>query len=195
MKFCTYLTIYRGNRLPPFYIGYSSISKIESGYRGSVSSKCYREIWNHEIKNNPTLFSTKILKTFDNMISAKSHEFKLQKHLNVHTNPLYVNMRIHGDSVHWIPHSEKTKRKMSISRMGSNNPFYGKTHTEYSKKLIGEKSKQKIPPRKGKSLSVEIKLKISNTLKGRKLPAFTEERKRNMSEAAKRRWKNHTIKH
>ena len=30
--YCVYLTIYRGNKLPPFYIGYSSINKIKAGY-------------------------------------------------------------------------------------------------------------------------------------------------------------------
>lgn len=33
-------------------------------------------------------------------------------------------------------HSEKVKQKMSDSRKGFNNPFYGKSHTEESLTLI-----------------------------------------------------------
>jgi hypothetical protein len=40
--FCTYLTIYSGNKLPMFYIGSSTVKKVVSGYHGSVSSKIYK---------------------------------------------------------------------------------------------------------------------------------------------------------
>lgn len=39
-----------------------------------------------------------------------------------------------------IKHSEETKRKMSESRIGSLNSFYGKNHSEETKKIIGSKS-------------------------------------------------------
>ena len=47
--YCTYLTIYSGNKLPTFYIGSTSVEKIEQGYRGSVSSKRYQSIWEKEL--------------------------------------------------------------------------------------------------------------------------------------------------
>jgi hypothetical protein len=34
--YCVYLTCYRGNKLPPFYIGYSTIEKVKDGYKGTV---------------------------------------------------------------------------------------------------------------------------------------------------------------
>lgn len=34
MIYCTYITFYRGSKLPPFYIGHSTIKKVEKGYRG-----------------------------------------------------------------------------------------------------------------------------------------------------------------
>jgi hypothetical protein len=34
--FAVYLTSYKGNKLPPFYIGSSSVSALNSGYHGSV---------------------------------------------------------------------------------------------------------------------------------------------------------------
>jgi hypothetical protein len=37
--YCVYLTIYKGNNLPPFYIGSTSIDKIDGGYHGSVMSE------------------------------------------------------------------------------------------------------------------------------------------------------------
>jgi len=57
--FCVYLTIYRGNKLPPFYLGYTKANKIKNeNYHGSVSSKKYKQIFNKEIKENPELFTT-----------------------------------------------------------------------------------------------------------------------------------------
>lgn len=32
--YCTYLTSYFGNKLPPFYIGYTTVANINRGYRG-----------------------------------------------------------------------------------------------------------------------------------------------------------------
>ena len=40
-------------------------------------------------------------------------------------------------------HSDEAKRKMSIARKGENNSFFGRTHTEETKKLIGYKNSQK----------------------------------------------------
>ena len=37
--------------------------------------------------------------------------------------------------------NEATKDKMSAKKQGSNNPMYGKKHTEDSKKLISDKLK------------------------------------------------------
>lgn len=92
--YCTYLTIYLGNKLPPFYIGISSIPKIEKGYNGSVSSKQYKDIWDLERKQNPHLFKTKIIKTFENRGEAYNHETYLQNFFNVHKNPMYINLAI-----------------------------------------------------------------------------------------------------
>ena len=57
--------------------------------------------------------------------------------------------------------SEETKKKLSMSNSGENNPFYGKTHTEESKKLISEKAK-------GRVVSAETRAKISDSERGEK---------------------------
>lgn len=92
--YCVYLTVYRGNKLPPFYIGYSSVDKIENGYNGSVSSKTFKDAWSSERKHNRHLFSTRVIKTFNSSAAAREYEEKVQRHLNVHKNPLYTNMSI-----------------------------------------------------------------------------------------------------
>ena len=61
--YCTYLTIYKGNKLPPFYIGSTSVDKINTGYHGTVSSKKYKDIYKQELITNPQIFKTKILTT------------------------------------------------------------------------------------------------------------------------------------
>lgn len=94
--YCTYLTVYFGNKLPPFYIGFTSIKKIEKGYHGSVSSKLYKNIWKMELKKNPHLFKTIILTEHDVIIDAKEKETYLQQKLNVVKNPLYINCHISG---------------------------------------------------------------------------------------------------
>ena len=94
-KFCTYLLIYRGNKLPPFYIGSGTIYKIKNeGYIGSVSSKQYRKFFEYEKKHNRELFAIKILKTFNTRKQAYSSEERLHKHLAVVKNPLYMNLGI-----------------------------------------------------------------------------------------------------
>lgn len=59
--------------------------------------------------------------------------------------------------------------KLNNSLLGANNSFYGKNHTEETKKKISEGNKNKIPWNKGKQRSEETKRKISDTLKAKKL--------------------------
>lgn len=172
--YCTYVTTYLGNKMPMFYIGYSTIKRIKNGYRGSVCSIKYKDIWNTELKENPHLFNTKILKTFNSRSAAKSHEYKLQLKLNVHKNPLYLNLNINGEKffikykgknnpMFGKNHSEKTKIKISEALRGKlikeKNPMFGKTHSKKVKQLLSEHSKQKW--------TQELKQKmIKNKIKG-----------------------------
>lgn len=59
-----YLTIYRGDKFPPLYIGSTSIKRLNEGYIGSVKSVKYQKLWKQEQKQNPDLFETKILSTY-----------------------------------------------------------------------------------------------------------------------------------
>ena len=93
-QYCVYITFYRGNKLPPFYVGFSTVKKVNNGYNGSVSSKTYKNVWREERKENRNLFITKILKTFNSSEEARKYEEFVQRSLNVHRNPLYINMSI-----------------------------------------------------------------------------------------------------
>lgn len=116
-EFCVYITIYKGNKLPPFYIGSTSTKKIlkPKPYRGSVRSKEYSKIWEYELKHNVLLFKTIILKSFDTRKEAYDYEEKIQKQFSVVKNPLYINMGYANNVFNMTnkKHSEETKRLMS----------------------------------------------------------------------------------
>lgn len=113
-EFCVYLTTYRGSALPPFYIGSSSVSRVFSGYHGSVNSIKYGKIWKTEMMLAPHKFKTQIVSYHHTRKEALETEQKLQRLLNVVKSSMYVNMSLatpngfHG---------------MDVS--GRNNPRYG----------------------------------------------------------------------
>lgn len=135
-KYCTYLTIYLGSKLPMFYIGSSTIKKINAGYRGSVKSKKYKQIWKQELKDNPHLFKTEIIKEYYSRKMALYREKKLQKQLNVVKSSLYINMSIAAPNgffgmggenhpLYHIGHSDITRKNISLNHAdisGKNNP-------------------------------------------------------------------------
>jgi hypothetical protein len=118
-EFCVYLTIYYGSKLPPFYIGYSTVDKINSGYHGSVCSKKYVKIWQEELKNNSDLFKTKIISICASKVDAIEKEKKFQNHFKVISNPMYINCAIGrlmiGPKIPWnknIIYSEEQRNKL-----------------------------------------------------------------------------------
>ena len=147
--FCTYLTFYSGNKLPPFYIGSSNVIRIKNGYIGSVTSKEYSKIWNHERRNNPSLFKVKIISLHETREEAFLKEHSFQAALKVIESPLYVNKAYAQSKFHMSgkKHSESTKAKMSVSHKG-------KKHTEETKKKIST-------AHVGKTFSEETRQKMS----------------------------------
>lgn len=155
--YCTYLTIYSGSKLPPFYIGSSSVDKVKSGYHGSVKSRKYKSIYELELKQNPHLFKTKILRTFGIRTEATSSEYKLQKNLKVVKSSMYFNESL-----------ASPKGYFGRDVLGKNNNMYGKTHSIES---IMKMSNNRI----GKySITVEHREKLNKSRKG--IP-WTEEQK------------------
>lgn len=92
--YVTYLTSYSGSKLPPFYIGSTSLDNFNSGYLGSVVSKRYKDIWNYEIKNNLHLFKSQIISKHITRKEAYEKESTFHKLLRVTKNNLYINQRI-----------------------------------------------------------------------------------------------------
>jgi hypothetical protein len=83
--------------------------------------------------------------------------------------------------------SEQTRRRMSESRRGANNPNFGKARPESVKKVISEKRKGRVAgkdhPRFGMTVSDEMRKRISEKLKGSRL---TPEQAAKHSEALRR---------
>jgi len=96
-------------------------------------------------------------------------------------------------------HTEETKRKMSETRRGKNNPNYGKKHTEQTKKLMSKHRKGKCTgeenPNYGKTFSAETRRKMSEArigkYTGKNSPHYgkpkSAEHRRKLRDAAKNR--------
>ena len=154
--YCVYLTSYFGNKLPMFYIGSSSISKVNNGYHGSVKSKKYKSIYECELKNNPHLFKTRIISIHKLREDAIQKEYKLQKQLNVSISSIYFNECY-------------ASRFFGQRNAGKNNGFYGRKHTEETlQKMRKPKSEQtKSKMRKPKSEQHRLKIIQANNGKYR----------------------------
>lgn len=143
--FCTYLIFYSGNKLPPFYIGSTSVEKLKRGYMGTICSKQYKKIWKNELNENRQLFKVKIISLHDTRKDALSKEEILQKKLNVIVSPLYVNMAIANK--HFVNYS---------------SPMRGLKHTEETRRKLSELARNR-------KVSPETRKKLSEIRKGKKL--------------------------
>ena len=170
--YTVYLTVYSGNKLPPFYIGSSSMEKIKNGYHGSVKSRKYKKIWEEELKNNPHLFKTKIVSTHNTRKDALSKEYDIQKKLNVVKSLMYINMSL-----------------------ASINGFFGMSQKGMQGRPCSEESKQKISSankgkksRLGKQHSKESKIKMRNAKLGKPLDREHIENMRKASKGVPKPW-------
>ena len=154
--YCVYLTVYSGNLLPMFYIGSSSVKKIQNGYCGSISSKKYKNIFLKEKKENPSFFRTHIISQHKIRSQATEKEYKLQKQLKVAISPLYINECY-------------ASKYFGQRNLGKNNGFYGRKHTEQTlqkmKNSRTEETKNKL--RKPKSEEHKNNMKGSTAWKHR----------------------------
>jgi hypothetical protein len=90
-KWCVYLTVYSGNKLPPFYVGYTAVHKVYNGYHGSVVSQQYQAIWEQEMAEHAELFRTIIVTRHSSKAEARMRETRFLRQLKVKTNPLFIN--------------------------------------------------------------------------------------------------------
>jgi hypothetical protein len=174
--YCTYLTTYRGNKLPNFYIGSTKVERILSGYRGSVSSKLYRNIWIEELSKNPHLFSTKIISYHNTNEEAKEKELFFHRSLDVVKSSLYVNTSEARKNGFFGKDVSGSNNPM-FGRRGINSPNFGKKRTEETRKKMSKSNSRPMSEEQKKKLSIintgktyseEYKRKMSMILKGKK---------------------------
>ena len=159
------------------YVGqhhYNKEGELDPNYHGSgiIISRIYKE--------RPETLKEEYIKTCysdSEMNDDEKYYIKLYKTLY----PNGYNLSEGGDGV--LP-SEETRRKMSEAMSGEKNPFYGRHHSEESKKKISDTHKGLLSGEKhpfyGRHLSEETKRKLSKANKGKHLSV---EHKRKISEA------------
>jgi hypothetical protein len=171
--YCVYFTIYKGNRLPPFYIGSAPVSKINRGYRGSASSAQWGKIWKSELKENPHLFVTFIIpgQYAPTPKEILDLELKWQKLFDVVQDPDFVNQAYAKAGFCSSPESA---RKAVETRKRNGRLVI----TEETRRKIGAANRgRKLPPVKPETAR---KISIANTGKKR-----TEETRERLSESQK----------
>ncbi|UKH49575.1 hypothetical protein [Enterobacter phage vB-EclM_KMB17] len=164
--YCTYLTVYTGNKLPRRYIGSTTVSRINENYHGSVKSKKYKEIWISELRDNPHLFKTRILKTFSSHRDALNEELRVQKKYNVVRSKNYINMSFaqpngfFGMSKSGYKWTKESINKRSATNTGRKRPnqsvlLTGRKRPNQSKLMTGDGNPMygKEHPAKGKKIN------------------------------------------
>uniref|UniRef100_A0AAU8HZ17 HNH endonuclease n=1 Tax=Rhizobium phage IG49 TaxID=3129228 RepID=A0AAU8HZ17_9CAUD len=171
-KFCTYIVINSSPKLPPFYVGHTSVEKfLTENYHGSVASIKWKTIWEQELSNNPHLFRRKIRSFHKTKKEAIDEEVRILRHFQAHKSELFVNMSINGSEYFGGPHSEATKMKLSLAHTGKKRGSRPKSFSEmmsriHSGKIIAESQRLQISETiKGTRKSEEERVKISKRVK------------------------------
>ncbi|AKE44688.1 HNH endonuclease [Sinorhizobium phage phiM9] len=125
-EWCVYVIIYLGDKMPPFYAGFTRVSNMIDGYHGSVSSEEWEEIWRSEINQHPQLFRRKIIRTFSTKKEASDFEIEFLTHFDARRSHLFVN-KTNGaknfcGNIEGNKHSEETKIKISEGNRGKQDP-------------------------------------------------------------------------
>lgn len=152
------------------YIGITSQlprERWKSGGRGyETQTLFYKAIKKYGWTN----FKHEILYTGLTKEAAEQKEIELIKHYKSNDTNFGYNIREGGSSSLW---AESSKEKLRLANLG---------------KHCSEETKKKLHDFNiGKKIPEEVKRKISKTLTGYKRGSFTEEHRRKLSEAAKKR--------
>jgi hypothetical protein len=150
--YCTYLTVIIHEDLPFMYIGKGKTKDVLSGrYKGSVSSKQYRDIFNKLKKESPHLIHSVIINQFETNEEAIAEEIKLHAMYDVARCPVFMNksnqtatgcdfaygLKGEKNGMFGKKHSDETKKLMK----GKNNAMFGKTHSDETKERMSEAKK------------------------------------------------------
>ena len=176
--YVVYITFYRGNRLPPFYIGWSTETNILKGYNGSVKSKEYQSIWQQERANHPELFKTIILQRFETSFEALTREELLHRFFKVPYNPMLINKSIGRGKFGTVgPKSNEHKQKISISK--KKNPTFGMLGRHHTEESIQKMRRPHTPEHIEKiRLSKKGKKRHDSRINKKKDPLYLKEYRR-----------------
>lgn len=131
--YVVYLITYSGDKHPPYYIGSTTISKLENGYRGSVRSLVWKDIYRKEVKENPNAYSYSILARTDTRKMALELERELQILYDVVKSDLFVNRSLAA-----------VNGFFGMDVRGENNPMYGKYASDKTKEALSKASLGKV---------------------------------------------------
>jgi hypothetical protein len=115
--YVVYLVKYKGEKLPPYYVGSTNLKKIENGYRGSIKSKKYKKIFKEELKKSPELFEYEILSEHKTRKEALKYELNKQIELDVVKSNEYFNESL-----------ASVDGMFGRDVSGELNPMFGKTN-------------------------------------------------------------------
>jgi hypothetical protein len=158
--YCVYLTTYSGNKIPKYYVGSSSLSKIKSGYKGSVSSKEWKLLWNYELRFYPELFDVIIISEHSTRLEALQSELQYQLNYNVVESKDYINKSL-----------AKPNGFFGMDVLGENNPMYGKSRTG-EKHNGGQNISQSLKNFYTTQKGLELKQKQSEIMLGENNPMW-----------------------
>jgi len=160
----------------PFYVGKGSKGRYYSSHKRTlfcnnkikkIEKSGLKIIYNFPYKNLTEIDSYNKEIELINIIGRK----------DMNTGPL-TNLSNGGKGGDVL--TDEMKKQYSIANTGNGNPFYGKHHTEETKRKISESAR-------GRKHTEEAKRKMSKARKGKKSYIRTEETKRKMSESARGR--------
>lgn len=168
------------------YIAHLLLSKM---YGGEAARKMYYALWImllQEKKKGSRIFE---------MYRQKYIDEALKKQIVTEETKQKISKAKKGKPVTRTDKLLADWERRKIAELGTGNPMFGRKHSEETKKKISDKAKNRI-------VSEETRLKISISGKGRKLPEGkhvgernpmfgrkqSEETKRKISEAGKRRY-------
>ena len=169
------------------YVGKDSYIDKNKRHKEHLAPSNYNEQpINRILQNNPNRYIYQVLWEIDDCTNNHLNQmeiFYIKKY-----DPQF-NFTEGGDGVSGFRHSEETRKKISESQKGENNPMYGKKHSEESRKKISEALKGENHPMYGKTHSEETKKKMSEAQKGENNPMYgkthSEEARKKISESQK----------
>jgi len=177
IQYCTYLTVYKGNKMPPFYIGSTSVDNVADGYHGTVLSAKYKSVWREELKENSHLFKTKVVSIHNDRQEALDKENALQRFLNVTKSDLYINQALASGCFGNM--GEEALVKMRITKKAQG-------------KIVGAKiSAIRNNPEWKETIGKQAAIKLSHTKKDpNRVHIEAERNRKNSATVNSEEWKN-----